>query len=54
MMIILKPKNIKKLFGNIIKIGTGKNLYRIIISPGIKIDGDKIHQCATLAKNNIP
>ena len=27
-----------------------KNLYRVIISPGIKIDGKNAHECVSLAK----
>jgi len=49
---IKKPKNIKKAIWKHYKDWDWENLYRIIISPGIKIDGDKIHQCATLAKKN--
>ena len=49
---IIKPKNIENAIWKHYKNWDWKNLYRIIISPGIKIDGEKIHQCATLAKQN--
>ena len=49
---IKKPKSIKKAIWKHYKDWDWENLYRIIISPGIKIDGDKIHQCANLAKKN--
>ena len=29
-----------------------KNLFRVIISPGIKIDGENSHECVSLAKEN--
>ena len=49
---ITKPKNIENAIWKHYKNWDWENLYRIIISPGIKIDGQKIHQCATLAKQN--
>ncbi len=49
---ISKPKNFEKVRWKHFKDWDWKNLYRVIISPGIKIEGKKIHECAVLAKKN--